>query len=229
MSADLLDVSLTGVEVFGGIGASFSGGSIERTGAIGFYVGSASVDLAIVNDGTTKWTGLSASLGTVSLEGVPGISFTGTSILLQYNGTSGASRLDWTDAVADGDDLPVITGLTDSIELKASGDVELDISSYISILHDGSNILALQGMNDDNGSSDCIISAELEASITEIVGGTFPFEDDLDVLEDVRVECSGQPFIIRSQTRGDAGKALQAAGVALGPTVRTAHNKPARV
>ena len=47
-------------------------------------------------------------------------------------------------------------------------------------------------------------------------------KDDLDALEDVRVECSGQPFIIRSQTRGDAGKALQAAGVALGPAVRVA-------
>jgi len=34
----------------------------------------------------------------------------------------------------------------------------------------------------------------------------------------------GQPFIIRGQTRGDAGKALQAAGVALGPAVRTQDN-----
>jgi len=53
-------------------------------------------------------------------------------------------------------------------------------------------------------------------------------KDDLDALEDVSVECSGQPFIIRSQTRGDAGKALQAAGVALGPTVRVAPNEHAR-
>jgi hypothetical protein len=54
-------------------------------------------------------------------------------------------------------------------------------------------------------------------------------KDDLDVLEDVRVECSGQSFVIRSQTRGDAGKALQAAGVALGPTVRVAQDKNPRV
>ena len=53
-------------------------------------------------------------------------------------------------------------------------------------------------------------------------------KDDLDVLEDVTVECFGQPFIIRSQTRGDAGKALQAAGVALGPTVRTTQDKGTR-
>ena len=53
-------------------------------------------------------------------------------------------------------------------------------------------------------------------------------KDDLDVLEDVRVECPGQPFIIRSQTSGDAGKALQAAGVALGPAVRVAPNNHVR-
>jgi len=53
-------------------------------------------------------------------------------------------------------------------------------------------------------------------------------KQDLEALEDVTVTCSGQPFIIRTQTRGDAGKALQAAGVALGPTVRTAQDKTAR-
>jgi len=37
-----------------------------------------------------------------------------------------------------------------------------------------------------------------------------------------------QPFIIRTQARGDAGKALQAAGDTLGPTVRTAQDKTAR-
>jgi hypothetical protein len=34
------------------------------------------------------------------------------------------------------------------------------------------------------------------------------------------VQAAGQPFVIRTQTRGAAGQALQAAGVALGPVVR---------
>ena len=34
------------------------------------------------------------------------------------------------------------------------------------------------------------------------------------------VEARGLGFVIRSQLAGDAGKAIQAAGVALGPTVR---------
>ena len=43
---------------------------------------------------------------------------------------------------------------------------------------------------------------------------------DLDALEEITVKNSGRTFVIRSRTRGSAGKALQAAGVALGPTVR---------
>jgi transposase len=48
-------------------------------------------------------------------------------------------------------------------------------------------------------------------------------KDDLDALEEITVENAGQTFVIRSRIRGDAGKALQAAGVALGPTVRFGH------
>ena len=43
---------------------------------------------------------------------------------------------------------------------------------------------------------------------------------DLDALEEITIENAGRTFVIRTRTRGDAGKALQAAGVALGPTVR---------
>jgi transposase len=43
---------------------------------------------------------------------------------------------------------------------------------------------------------------------------------DLDSLQEVTVPAEGQPFVIRTQTRGAAGQALQAAGVALGPAVR---------
>jgi hypothetical protein len=47
-------------------------------------------------------------------------------------------------------------------------------------------------------------------------------KDDLDMLQEITVHNSGTTFIVRTTTRGDAGKALQAAGVALGPTVRRA-------
>jgi transposase len=57
-------------------------------------------------------------------------------------------------------------------------------------------------------------------------GGWHPewerLKDDLEALEEITVANAGKTFVIRSQTRGDAGKALQAASVALGPTIRLA-------
>jgi len=44
--------------------------------------------------------------------------------------------------------------------------------------------------------------------------------DDLNDLEEITVRNSGKTFVIRSRTQGDAGKAIQAVGVALGPIVR---------
>jgi hypothetical protein len=45
-------------------------------------------------------------------------------------------------------------------------------------------------------------------------------KNDLDALEEITVANAAKTFVIRSHVRGDAGKALQAAGVALGPAVR---------
>jgi len=46
--------------------------------------------------------------------------------------------------------------------------------------------------------------------------------DDLDDLMEITVPAGGKAFVIRSATRGVAGKAIQAAGVALGPVIRPA-------
>jgi hypothetical protein len=45
-------------------------------------------------------------------------------------------------------------------------------------------------------------------------------KDDLDSLEEITVRASGKAFVIRNETRGDVGKAIQAAAVALGPVIR---------
>ena len=44
--------------------------------------------------------------------------------------------------------------------------------------------------------------------------------DELDDLMEITVQAGGKAFVIRSATRGDAGKAIRAAGVALGPVTR---------
>ncbi len=43
---------------------------------------------------------------------------------------------------------------------------------------------------------------------------------DLDALEEITVRNAGKTFVIRTRTLGDARKAIQAVGVALGPTLR---------
>ena len=63
----------------------------------------------------------------------------------------------------------------------------IDVSGYLSALRSGDNVLGIHGLNDGIGSSDFLISAELEASITEIDPGSFPYEDDLDVLAGLRI------------------------------------------
>jgi len=47
-----------------------------------------------------------------------------------------------------------------------------------------------------------------------------PLRDDLDELQEMTLRLSGKTFIVRTTTEGNAGKALQAAGVALGPSLR---------
>ncbi len=47
-----------------------------------------------------------------------------------------------------------------------------------------------------------------------------PLLDDLDELQEIAIGIDEKTFVVRTATQGDAGKAIQAAGVALGPSVR---------
>jgi len=50
--------------------------------------------------------------------------------------------------------------------------------------------------------------------------------DDLDALEEITIRTRDRTFVIRSDLQGDAGKAIQAAGVALGSVVRLQASQP---
>ena len=50
--------------------------------------------------------------------------------------------------------------------------------------------------------------------------------DDLDALEEITIHTAGRSFVVRSATEGVAGKAIQAAGVALGSAVRLLDDGP---
>jgi len=67
-----------------------------------------------------------------------------------------------------------------------------------------------------------ILMKELQSRMTDR-GWIVEWErlkDDLDNLQEITVRTAGQSFVIRSETRGDAGKAIAAAGVALGAVIR---------
>ena len=67
-----------------------------------------------------------------------------------------------------------------------------------------------------------VLLKELQGRMTD-QGWTSEWDrlkQELDALEEITVATAGKSFVIRSQTRGDAGKAIQAAGIALGPAVR---------
>jgi len=68
----------------------------------------------------------------------------------------------------------------------ASFDANIDISGYISDLRAGNNVLAIHGLNRPVGSSDFVISAELDVTTTTL-DEDFPFLDDLDVLAGLRI------------------------------------------
>ena len=50
--------------------------------------------------------------------------------------------------------------------------------------------------------------------------------DDLDALEEITIHTAGRSFVVRSAAEGVAGKAIQAAGVALGSAVRLLDDRP---
>ena len=66
-------------------------------------------------------------------------------------------------------------------------DVETDISSYIGDLRAGNNVLAIQALNNAGNQSDFILSANLEATVTEVNSVEFPYPEALDLLAGLRI------------------------------------------
>ncbi len=81
------------------------------------------------------------------------------------------------DAVADGSHEA--TG--------AAFDVVLDLTPYIGLLHEGRNLLAIQGLNRSTTSSDFLISVALEGGWVETVGTEHPYLKELQLLDGLRV------------------------------------------
>ncbi len=66
-------------------------------------------------------------------------------------------------------------------------DEVLDLSDRMDLIHAGDNLLAIQAMNNSTTSTDFIISAALEGQKAESGGGDYPYWNELDLLNGLRV------------------------------------------
>jgi hypothetical protein len=96
---------------------------------------------------------------------------------------------------------------------------DIDISEFIGDLKQGDNLLAIHGMNASTTSSDMLISAELDGTITKAANG-FPYANALALLDGLRVtelmyhaSAGSNLDYIEFQNVGDT--ALDLAGVRL--------------
>lgn len=66
-------------------------------------------------------------------------------------------------------------------------DAALDLSDRLDLLHTGTNLLAIQGLNTSTTSGDFLISAALDGGIVDVAGGEYPYLQELYLLDSLRV------------------------------------------
>ncbi len=110
VTGDLLLVQLTQTDLFVGTGASIDtkgtatlvDDRLDVTGATGFHVSGASLNLATLTDSGTTYTGLELILDEVGLDGVTDLTLTVASGSVLFNEVSvGTTKLDWATTTSD--------------------------------------------------------------------------------------------------------------------------------
>ena len=189
VSADLLTIDLTGVNLFVGVGAAFTGSTaaIEVANATGFLAAGASLSLAMArstrpND-TRRWTGIAASAGGLSVVGLPSAyTVEVTDLLVQYNAASGqsdsavvAAPIAWAPLIA-GETHP-LENLTGTVSLKVSGLMRLNLGGYV--MASGSFVVAKSSLPAANLGGNGVLAVDLlTLDLTSVnlfvgVGGAF--------------------------------------------------------
>ncbi|HVM56368.1 MAG TPA: hypothetical protein VMT74_02815, partial [Gaiellaceae bacterium] len=122
-SASLTTLAITATSLFvgyGTVGFQISGGGL----AIASLTPTDTTD-------TRSWLGLQADLSAGSLNGVPGLTFTVSSLQISTNSASGGASLDWTKVQTGGVAVLDANGVTHTIAM--TGDTPLVISGNASI------------------------------------------------------------------------------------------------
>src|SRR5262249_28350568 len=100
-AVSLLDLSITGAEIFAGVGGTAKGttGVLTTVGATGLHVTGGSLELAAAKEKTgslRSWTGLAASASTVEVLGITGVTVKVQDLkVLSNSAAADGTRVDW--------------------------------------------------------------------------------------------------------------------------------------
>ena len=189
---ELLTISLTGVNLFVGVGAVFDTTTdpdhftIDTTNATGFSVANADLHVAMARiadqpSDTRRWTGISASADNMVVVGLPSdftLRVDNLSVLL--NSATGATPLSWDSLIATGP----LNGLSGSKAFEVSGDLTLNLSGYVMVAG-GFSIEKTTPTDVDLGSNGILNIDLLTISLTDVnlfvgTGGVFDTSIDGD-------------------------------------------------
>src|SRR5688572_1341246 len=153
--AVLLRSSAT-VNGFAGIGASLSDATstatVQTSGALGFTLGTSSLELAIVQDSTSgaTYAGVEASLTNAGLIGIPELTLIASGAV-QANDSTSAERLGWAAGRGRGYALESIDlDIDETVVFAASGSAALDAFGVL-VASGSFNLELLTGIAIDDG------------------------------------------------------------------------------
>lgn len=152
-TGDLLALSLTGVQVFAGTGASFdtttpTAPTVDTSSdsAFGFYVSSLTSKIGILTSGGVTYTGIDFSLAATGV-GIPGVTVEVSNLTVQSNSASAGSAIDWTQSALSLTGLSLSTQIT---KVEATATVVVDGAVYIAGTF-GLVSTEVTGITDQNG------------------------------------------------------------------------------
>src|SRR5205814_1685292 len=132
LTGDLLDLQLSAVSVFAGVGGSRSLATLTLApDAIGLSVSGASARIEAFRVGAASYTGLALDVAAASLVGLSGFGFDIKDAFVRFNSASaGASKLDWSTLTATGQRL---AGVTKTLNVAVGAAIGLTVGPALAV------------------------------------------------------------------------------------------------
>ena len=168
-----LVITLTDVSVFAGVGGTLSATNVLTPGTIGVSVLHVGATLALVHTtGGIDYTGLQLTVGSASLNGIPGVTATITSGIVNVNAASSGSNLDWAHAGAGSTALFGIS-IPGTVDVEVAGTLGLSIGGFVVAaggFHLTKQTIAISGSPVDGASA--LVVNLTDVSVFAGIGGT---------------------------------------------------------